>query len=435
MLRKLEETRSAMLIGVWPRAPAPSERTRIFALHSMSELAGYLGHPIAANLQYRAPFPVFMVIPETDTAGGRAVLHVLAYRLSHQLMPLQPPWLGEGIAKFLETIHPDPEDETRVVVGDATESNYSLFKYSSPSDLDELLGEIPSTTHEMARFAATSWLLVHYLYNHRPEQFVDFQERIGALEPGPAAFRDAFPDLAAGELRSVLRTYANGGRYVMTRLRVPRWDGQHVTRTFTDPEVHATRAFLRATGVDADAHREDIRRDLDEAIQSASPPIDALATPFYMPALDYHLSRAELAKLAVAAHPEHWMAWLMAAAVAPPDSVEHDRALRRAMSLAPTEPEVLLGMTRELARTGRWEEAYGLSHRILALGVHSQGLWLTHLIALIETGRCEAARIWGSALEEYVDAAKKGMVAAVRARPCRPRPPEPAAATVTSSPQ
>jgi len=222
---------------------------------------------------------------------------------------------------------------------------------------------------------------------------------------------------------------------VMMRLRVPRWTGQHVTRTLSDAEVHGTRAFLRATGPDADAHRAAIRGDLDEAIQSASPPIDALAMPFYMRSVDYSLSRGELAKLAVAAHPEHWMAWLMAADVAPPTSPERERALRRAMALAPTEPEVLLSVTRELARARRWEQVYGLTHKMLGLGAHHPDLWLIHLSALNETGRCEAARIWGSALEEYVEAANKGAVRAARAHPCHPSADEPAGATVTSSPE
>lgn len=434
MLRTLEETRSAMLIGVWPKA-GPSERTRIYSLYSRSELASYLGPLIAAKLQYQEPFPVFVVIPEVGEGPGREARHELAHRLSQQIMPLQPPWFSEGVATFLETIHRDPEDETRLVLGDADLGQHDFFQHLAPSDLDELLGDIPTTSHEMWRFYATSWLLVHYLYNHRPEQFRDFQERIGHLQPGGTAFREAFPDLAAGGLRSVLRTYAHGGQYVITRLRVPWWNGEHVTRTLSDAEVHATRAFLRATGPDAEVQRPAIRSDLDEAIQSRSPPIDALALPFYMQTLKYPLSRGELAKRAVAAHPDHWMAWLMAADVAPLDSAERAQALRRALALAPTEPEVLLRTTRELARARRWDQVYGLSHKMLGLGAHHPDIWLIHLSALIETRQCEAARIWGAAVEEYLEPAKKRDVAAVRARPCQAPVEEPAGATITSSPE
>ena len=441
VVRTLEETRSAMIIGVWSNIQIESEVTPVFALDSRAELTAYTGPLAGAKHQTSPPFPAFLVVPEVGSGmgvGAHAVRHELAHQLSRRVTPVQPHWFSEGVATFLETIHADPEDERRMVIGDADPERYRTFKYLVPSSLDELLGEVPQTLHERARFYATSWLLVHYLSNHRPEQLRDFEHRIGALEPAQAAFRAAFPDLASGALPGVLWTYINGGEYVATRWLVPRWNGRHETRILADAEVHAVRALLRASSSyveEPEAHAAAITGELDEAIGHGSPPLDALAVAFYRLNRPYRLSRTELAKVAVATHPRKWMAWLMAADVAPAGSDERDRALHRALAFAPTEPEVLLRLAREHARVGRWQEVLGLSSRILRAGVQHPDLWLMHLYALQETGRCDSARLWGAALEGYVGPEKKGDVATVRARPCHEPTDEDAAATVTSNPQ
>src|SRR4030095_591004 len=100
---------------------------------------------------------------------------------------------------------------------------------------------------------------------------------------------------------------------VMTRWRVPRWNGLYDARILPDAEVHAVRALLRASSAyveDPEAHAAAIAAELDEAIGRGPPPIDALAVAFYRLNRPYRLSRAELAKMAVATHPTKWMAWL-----------------------------------------------------------------------------------------------------------------------------
>jgi hypothetical protein len=430
-----------MLIGVWSNFQIESEVTPVFALDSRAELTSYTGPLAGAKHQSAPPFPPFLVVPEVGSgmgAGAHAVRHELAHQLSRRVLPAQPNWFSEGVATFLETMHPDLEDDGRMVIGDADPDRYRTFKYVVPSSLDELLGEVPGTLHERARFYATSWLLLHYLYNHRPEQLRDFERRLGALQPAPAAFRAAFPDLSSGALPGVLWTYINGGQYVVTRWRVPRWNGVHETRILADAEVHAVRALLRASSSyveDPEAHAAAIAGELDEAIGHGGPPLDALAVAFYRLNRPYRLSRDELAKMAVATHPKQWMAWIMAADVASPGSDERDRALHRALAFAPTEPEVLLRLAREHARAARWREVLGISSRILRAGVQHPDLWLMHLYALQETGRCDTARLWGTALEGYVGPEKKGDVATVRARPCHEPADEDDAATVSSSPQ
>jgi len=194
VLRTLEETRSAMLIGVWPNFEIQAQSTPVFALDSTAELTSYTGPLSSAKHQYAPPFPAFILVP--DRGAGTTVKHELAHQLGLQVLAAQPPWFSEGIATFLQTIHPDSQDDARMVIGDADPDLYRLFRYAAPTSLDELLGKMPDSPIERARFYATSWVLVHYLYNHRPEQLRDFERRLGRLQPAPAAFRAAFPDLA-----------------------------------------------------------------------------------------------------------------------------------------------------------------------------------------------------------------------------------------------
>lgn len=440
VVRTLEETRSAMLIGVWPNSRIESEVTLVFALSSIAELNSYTGPLAGAKHQSAPPFPAFLVVPDVGSemsASAQAVRHEMAHRLGLLVLPVQPHWFREGVAVFLETIHPDPEDAERMVIGDPDPERYRIFRRVAPSGLDDLLGEIPDSLPEKIRFYDTSWLLVHYLYNHRPAQLREFERRLGDLEPAPAAFRAAFPDLASGALPGVLSDYLRSGRYVSVRWRVPRGNGAYETRILPDAEVHAVRALLRSSSShfeDRDAQAAAIVGELDEAIGRGPPPIDALAVAFYGLDRPYRLSRAELAKMAVATHPRTWMAWLMAADVASPGSNERDHALHRALAFAPTEPEVLLRLAREHARVGRWGEVLGISTRILRAGAYHPDLWLMHLHALQETGRCDTARLWGAALEGYVAPEKRRDVASVRAGPCHPPADQPSEAAVTAPP-
>jgi hypothetical protein len=300
-----------------------------------------------------------------------------------------------------------------------------------------LQGPIPTDLDLMQQFYGTSWLLVHYLINNRPQQLDAFQELVGDLQPGPAAFRQTFPDLAAGQLAEELDEYVRRGQYRMRRVAIPRWNERAEERLMRPAEVQALRAYLRAvipTGGEAPAARQAaLQADLAQALDATSPPIEALALAFFLMdtsrQADAATTRAELARRAIATNPNEWMAWLMASASAPPGSNEHAGALHKALALAPTEPEVWVAVAHERARLGRWPEVLKITNRVLGAGATNHKLWILHLEAMVRTGRCEPARLWGTALETYLAPHEKGLADSVGWRACRaPNPAAPSAA-------
>jgi hypothetical protein len=269
---------------------------------------------------------------------------------------------------------------------------------------------------------------VHYLIQRRPQQVDAFQELVGGLQPGPVAFRQMFPDLAAGKLADELDEYAWRGQYRARLIEIPRWNEHVDVRELPPAEVHALRAFLRvvalAGGEAPEVRRAALQADLAQALNTTSPPIEALALAFFFNdwsgRADAVTARAELARRAIASHPDQWMAWLMAHQSAPPGSDERGRALHKALALAPTEPEVWIVVAKDRAQAGRWLDVLKITNGVLGAGATNHKLWILHLEAMVRTGRCAPARLWGTALETYLAPDEKGLLEAVGWQACRP---------------
>lgn len=416
VLRRLEDARAAMLAVVWPRAPELPGRIEGFALASRGEVAAYLGTQFAAVHIRSPPFPPMMLLfgPADSAVDAN---HELAHALSLQLMPLQPPWLAEGLADYLSTVHRDEEQEGRVVIGDAVVNRYQYFQRFGPCSLHTLLGPVPETTFEQGQFYATSWMLVHYLFNVRPIQLERFVKRLQALEPATKTFAAEFPDLAKGGLEAVLRDYAFSGKYTARTRAVAPWSGEHQTRVLPDADVHASRAILASSIHSGSEWRTAARSDVAEALQDPRPPIEAFVLPFLSSQLaPPGLARDELVRRAVVARPESWMSWWMAATVAPSGSPERRGALLRARDLNPYAIEVLLLQAFELARAQRWRETLHITNDLLPDGALDHDVWLLHLQALLHLGYCPEAQLWGTALEGYLNAKEAALAATIRAQ-------------------
>lgn len=137
---------------------------------------------------------------------------------------------------------------------------------------------------------------------------------------------------------------------------------------------------------------------------------------FYEPRIRPALSKAEIARLAVQTHPEHWMSWLLATELTVPGSAERQQTLSRALTDNPEATQILYGEATELARVNRWGEALEITNEILPAGALDHDVWLMHLQALDGTGHCREAQLWGRALEGYLEAREARGVAELRAQ-------------------
>ena len=417
-VRTLEDTRAAMLAGMWAGAAGPPGKSTAIALASLDETWRFTGTTFAGVHLRQPPFPATLLI-SPDPKQQETAKHELAHELALYFLPVEPSWFAEGLATFLATIQYD-RDKGLSVLGEADVERYRLFTTSGPVSLDQLMGPLPDDPLTVSRTYATTWLLTHYLYNKRGPGWQHLQDRLARLQPGTDAFRAEFPDLDAEGLQRTLMDYAKRGQYVVRTLPVAPWSGTPRIRTMTDGEVHGLRAFLYwSTRPDNPATTAaDIRSEIDESLHAEAPALDALATAFYARDIEYPRTPADLAALAVRAHPGHWMAWVMSADARTQHAPERERDLRRAFQLAPREPAVRAGLAALHAEAGRWPDVLRLTNQDLGAGATYPKLWLLHLAAARATGHCPEAELWGEALQAYLPRSFAPNLKSIRAIPC-----------------
>lgn len=424
IVKTMEETRAAMLTW-WGGRPGPVERTPVIAL-PRREWGAFAGFAYDGYYVRRPPFPGTVIAAGPALTRNETVKHELAHDLAFHFEPIEPTWYAEGVATFLETTRYDRETQYSFL-GEPSETRLAFFQGRGqdrgPSPIEELLGPPPTDLFKLSRFYATSWLVTHYLLNQRPEAYQRFRRRINALEPGSAAFRAELPDLDSAGLYTVLASYLSSGNYTVIRRTLRPWAGAPGSRILADAEVHALRAFLYSAVHIPDEGQDlaAMRAEVDEALVAASPPIEALSVAFYTPELKYRIGRRELATMAVKAHPESWMAWIMLADSSPEQQEPPgEDVLLRARGLAPDEPEVLVRLAEKRAAQGRWNVALALSDAALPAAANHPDIWLIYVAALWRTGQCDQARRWVAAIKGYLPAASRHPLEEATAGTCIP---------------
>ena len=152
--------------------------------------------------------------------------------------------------------------------------------------------------------------MVHYLFNHEPERFQDFQRRLATTGDGLAAWREAFPDLTAAEMDARLHAYAfDRGTFSMFKARAPEVSYVAHPRPLTDADVHAVRALLYTAALEP---RVDLARaELAEALRLD--PTQVIAAYIQRIVLRDDETDLDLPRRLVAGHPSDPMAWLILA--------------------------------------------------------------------------------------------------------------------------
>jgi len=419
-LRTLEDARAGMLAGMWPGVVGPPGRTAAVALASVTEAWAIMGSNYVGKHVRMGPFPATLVV-SPDDRDGRTAKHELAHELANYFLPVQPRWFAEGIATFLATVRYDRANGLSIL-GEADAQYVANFRFRGPTPFVELMtGTLPDDEAAASRFYATAWMLTNFLYNRRRAGWGNLQDRLGRLQRGSEAFMEEFPDLGPARLADVLRNHAVHGSYVVHAMPLPPWSGQPRVRQMTDSEVHGLRAFLYWSMRDGTSgvSNEVVRAEIDESLRADRPGLEALAVGFYADEVAYPRSRSDLAALAVRAHPDQWMAWLMSADARSADAPERVSDLRRALQLAPRAPWVLGGLAEIEAREERWSNVLGYTNLDLAAGATYPQLWILHLAAARATGHCPEAELWGFALRSYLPRTFAASLKAAEKIPCR----------------
>lgn len=239
-----------------------------------------------------------------------------------------------------------------------------------------------------SRFYFTSWLLVHYLINHHPEPFNDFQRDLYQLRDWREAWSSRFPGLGPAQLDAGLEQYLDGGRfeYITAKVELPPFAPR--VRELSSAEAYGLSSWI--------AHRlgADELSDQDGAMALALDPQELNALRVRYDDLSGESQAGErrsLARQLVRSHPESGEAWLLLGRSGESDQERSD-ALDAARRLMPEHPGVL-----ELA-AARAIEAHDAAAALRYTDVLIRRTTLApkivslHLKALAGSGGCDAAR-------------------------------------------
>jgi hypothetical protein len=389
MAQALEDTRAALLASVWPRAKEPHGRTRVMMFARQRDLSRYAGRDNQGAVFTRPGFERLLALtPGSMGAQSTVAAHELVHDLSRWFLPVQPLWLSEGLAVYLESIELD-RGNGQVVTGGVSSDSVGWLRsarfFTSTAQLFALRDPIAISARDTASFYLGSWALVHYLRSEEPEAFGRFQEALMRLTPWRLAWKQSFPGLTNSELDRRLSAYLDTGRFITWRANLTPPVFTPRVRGLSPAEVHGLRALLANTSGEAVGASE-----VAAALELDPTELNALTVRYHSLAADARAARMEIASRAVRAHPHQAGAWLLAA-LAATELGERRRALARAERLDPDHPGVV-GLLAEdaLARNDPRAALVHVRHAQRRSGVTPRNLAL-QFAALAASNRCDDA--------------------------------------------
>jgi hypothetical protein len=417
----LERTRAAMLAAAWPEAlKRDMPKLSVHVLADSSHFEGIFPRRVDGvfSRDGNEPFIVlhgppsawdkrFTGLSETTSS---TVKHELAHYLSSYFLLRQPRWLAEGLAQFLETLQLSGDGKTAVLGQphlDAVSAMKTLldavdrglmekedFTMKDVVTWEEVPEDAPDWTLS-SRYAG-SWLLVHWLYNTRAEQFGKLQARLALGEDPQTATQAELPELYAPTLDKTLFEYVKSGSYQEFSVRIPVGALGTTERPLDDAEVHILRMRMLAVAAglaekDSETRLKLALGELDEALRQDPRSLLALKEKVAeAPAGE----RLPLARALVETHPHEGKAWLVLAQVLTDDTAaqaEREAAFKKAVELSPRDANAANSLAWFYVKQKRYEEALPLAQRAVALAPWNSFVLDTYAVNLAGLGRCPEA--------------------------------------------
>jgi hypothetical protein len=332
---QLEHFRAAIMAAAWRDVPEAGEPIEVAVLGSTSEADVFLP-PHAEGLFFPYLGTGIVVVPATTRIERENVLkHEIVHALMRQLDLDRnaPLWFNEGMAIYLAMTSYE-ESSVEVTFGAPDPKALRLVEYRGLYPWSDLW-TAPTNSNDHARLEATSWLFVHYLFNHERERFQRFQAGLASATDAKLLWARIFPDLATPEaFDRTLGRYLRGGAYVMYKARIPRPHFNFGTRPVPDAEVHALRALLCSM---AKEHNDDapalLQWELAQSLRQE--PLNLRARMVERLLIGENVADLDTAQALTSKHPQAWQAWLVLAAArgSRRDGKEFGVALERARAL------------------------------------------------------------------------------------------------------
>jgi hypothetical protein len=399
--RQLENLRVVMAQTVFGGDPPKGPRTRVLALrqdeyhHFDRKNAGVF---IASALFQ----PLLVTSPggDWDTFEADIRKHELGHYVANLYVDarLQPRWFAEGLADYVETLRYD-EATGAVEVGHHP-PDYQYLELTKQATFDELWAWDNEQPYDAltARLYQTSWAVVHYLFDQRQPDLIEYRHALARGDDARQAWRKIFPDLEGSELDDVVRKYIHKRDYKITKAVFPPVSVTPSARPLAEADVLAIRAMLYM------ALHPHSRRTPDEskrlALQNLTSSFEHEETNFWAHQVNLFYfdtvpTSAALAKEAMTKQQDNWLAWLWYAEVlrrgkGPLD--EQRSSLTKALSLAPGNRVALTQLAWVEARTGNWKSALETSSQAVHSPPVSTDSMIVFAAALSRSGQCGEAQ-------------------------------------------
>jgi hypothetical protein len=392
--RSLEEIRAALIEAAWTGAHDPPRgRIDVVVFRTPGEFDRYSGLSAqAAGVAFsrRGFRRLLSFSPGAESAIPTVVKHELAHDLSQWFLPIQPTWLAEGLATYLETTKYDAATHL-AVMGEASKAHLQwvtdIHQFTPTATLFAAQGSIDLDPRVSASFYASSWLFFYYLMNAESDAFGQFQARLARLQDWQQAWQELFPGVTPEMFDQRLMAYLKDGGKLTTYTTPVSFElAEPRARALSSAEMHGVLAWLANNG-----NRELAEREAAEALRLDPNELRALVIRSHLLGDNAADARLELAKRATAAHPRSSDAWLLWAKAQAPGEARR-AALETAQRLEPEHPGVLTLLADELVRQGRPADALPYTRLALQRSPLSFELVQLHLQALVAHHECRDAR-------------------------------------------
>ena len=388
---RLERMRAGVVAALGVQAVQPG-RVEVIAFRSKAEYKAFApAHSSGYYLRYSGG-PPRIVLSARAGASERALL---AHELTHHFMAgafwRQPRWLSEGLAVYMEALGEDDPRDDMLHLGGIPTMRLARAREGLVPVRELLAWEQDPGRRLTLEYYATSWVLVHWLMQRRPEALAEIERRLAAGEDPLDAWSAALPDYrpdhgtALEGLDLVLTQYVVYQIVGLSKeVPVPPAVG-YFERPMPADEVHALHLTLWNNG--PDRGRAALQAEVDEALSEAPDHPIALSVK----ALVLKEGDAEeLARRSVESYPGDPRAWIFLGQALPPGE-ERVHAFRKAVEYASENPAALITLANELVDAGRSGEALPWARKAVKLAPWSPPLLATYARVLSDLGQCALA--------------------------------------------
>jgi tetratricopeptide (TPR) repeat protein len=348
----------------------PRQKLRVIALHDAGQFEQLYGSEASGAFSPELIYePQLVLATGLSQAGVAQLSRALTGMIAQQTLGPVPAWLLSGLASYFETAHFDAGGA--FVIGDPVRRHVELLAAGKRLRSEALLTKPPSAASDPV-FAASSWLLVHYLQSERRADFAALLSSIASGQPLAAAFHEAFPELAPELLDGLLDRYQRAGSYLTQSKRLDPQPSAASLQPLSDADVYSLRAEVAAAG-----HSERSAELLNQALSKDPKHVRA------------SLLRAgdRSAPGLLAAHPESWLAWVHTAYIEPARACAAE--LRdHLQAIAPDNAHTLSLAATCAQQAGQTDQALSLSKRAFGANPLSLRITLAHARILHAAGAC-----------------------------------------------